>query len=75
MLLLDDELLKVAEIKETELKLEIAILLFQKNKINSGRAAKLAGINFLDFWKELSTRNIDLIDETTYVDEVGNLTL
>ncbi|MDQ6845008.1 MAG: UPF0175 family protein [Bacteroidota bacterium] len=75
MLLLDDELVRVLDIKDVELKLEIVILLFQKNKISSGRAANLAGINILDFWKELSKRNIDLIDERTYVDERGNLTL
>ena len=57
------------------LKLEIAILLFQRNKITSRKAAKLAGVNFLEFWKELSYRNIDLIGEKTYIDETGNLTL
>jgi predicted HTH domain antitoxin len=75
MLVLDDELAKAAEISESGLKLEIAILLFQKNKITSRKAAKLAGINFLEFWKELSKRNMDLIGEKTYIDETGNLTL
>jgi predicted HTH domain antitoxin len=65
MLVLDDELAKAAEISESGLKLEIAILLFQKNKITSRKAAKLAGINFLEFWKELSKRNMDLIGEKT----------
>ena len=75
MLVLDDELVKAAEISESELKLEIAILLFQNNKITSRKAAKLANINFLEFWKELSKRNIDLIGEKTYIDETGSLTL
>jgi predicted HTH domain antitoxin len=75
MLVLDDELVKAAEISESELKLEIALLLFQNDKITSRKAAKLAGLNFLEFWKELSKRNIDLISEKTYVDESGNLTL
>jgi predicted HTH domain antitoxin len=75
MLVLDDELLKVAEISESGLKLEIAILLFQRDKITSRKAAKLAGISFLEFWKELSDKNIDLIGEKTYVDESGKLTL
>jgi predicted HTH domain antitoxin len=75
MLVLDDEFVKAAEISESDLKLEIAILLFQKDKITSGKAAKLAGIHFLEFWKELSERNIDLIGEKTYIDETGNLTL
>ena len=75
MLVLDDELVKAAEISESELKLEIALLLFQNDKITSRKAARLAGLNFLEFWKELSKRNIDLISEKTYVDESGNLTL
>jgi Uncharacterized small protein len=75
MLLLDDELVKILEISEFDLKLEIAILLFQKGKISSGKAAKIVGISILEFWKELSKRNIDLIDERTYIDATGNLTL
>lgn len=75
MLVLDDELVKVAEIKDAGLKLEIAILLFQNGKINSVKAAKLAGVELLGFWKELASRNIDLIGERTYVDNKGNLTL
>jgi predicted HTH domain antitoxin len=75
MLLLDDELVKILEIPEFDLKLEIAILLFQKGKISSGKAAKIVGISILEFWKELSKRNIDLIDERTYIDATGNLTL
>ena len=34
MLLLDDELVKIVEIPDSDLKLEIAILLFQKEKIS-----------------------------------------
>jgi predicted HTH domain antitoxin len=75
MLVPDDELVKAAEISESELKLESAILLFQNNKITSRKAAKPANINFLEFWKELSKRNIDLIGEKTYIDETGSLTL
>jgi predicted HTH domain antitoxin len=75
MLLLDDELVKILEIPDSDLKLEIAILLFQKEKISSGKAAEIAGISVLDFWKELSKRNIDLISGSTYVDDNGNLTL
>ncbi len=75
MLLLDDELVKIVEIPDSDLKLEIAILLFQKEKISSGKAAEIAGISVLEFWKELSKRNIDLINGSTYIDDNGNLTL
>jgi predicted HTH domain antitoxin len=75
MLLLDDELVKIVEIPDSDLKLEIAILLFQKEKISSGKAAEIAGISVLEFWKELSKKNIDLISGSTYIDDNGNLTL
>lgn len=75
MLLIDDELVKILEIPESDLKLEIAVLLFQKEKISSGKAAEIAGISLLEFWKELSKRDIDLIGGSTYIDEFGNLTL
>ncbi len=75
MLVLEDEFVKAFELSDSEIKIELAILLFQKGKVSSKKAANLASINVVDFWKELSTRNIDLIDEATYVDEMGNLTL
>jgi predicted HTH domain antitoxin len=75
MQLLDDDLMNILEISESDLKLEIAILLFQKDKISSGKAAEIAGIPVLQFWKELSKKNIDLISGSTYIDENGNLTL
>ena len=75
MQLLDDHLANILEISESDLKLEIAILLFQKDKISSGKAAEIAGIPLLEFWKQLSKRNIDLISGSTYIDEKGNLTL
>ena len=75
MQLLDDHLTNILEISESDLKLEIAILLFQKDKISSGKAAEIAGIPLLEFWKQLSKRNIDLISGSTYIDEKGNLTL
>jgi predicted HTH domain antitoxin len=75
MQLLGDNSENILEISEADLKLEIAILLFQKDKISSGKAAEFAGIPVLEFWKELSTRNIDLIRGSTYIDTCGNLTL
>ena len=75
MVLFDDELVKILEIPESDLKLEIAILLFKNDKISSGKAAEIVGIPVLEFWKELSKRNIDLISGSTYIDDYGNLTL
>ncbi len=75
MLVLDDEFVKAADMTEAEIKLELAILLFAKDKVSSRKAAALAGISFLDFWNHLAQRNIPLIAESTYIDAKGNLTL
>ncbi len=75
MLVLDDEFVKAAEMSEEEWKLELAIMLFSKQKVSSRKAATLAGISFFDFWNVLAERNIPLIDEATYIDVAGNLTL
>ncbi|MCL1468348.1 UPF0175 family protein [Argonema galeatum] len=56
--IIPDEILTVAKISETELKLEIAILLYQKSKISTGTARHLAGMNLIEFQKELASRNI-----------------
>ncbi len=75
MLVLEDDFVKAFELSNTEIKLELGILLFQKGKVSSRKAASLAGVNFLKFWEELSKRSIDLISEKTYVDNTGRLIL
>ena len=75
MLVLEDDFVKAFELSDEEIKLELAILLFQRGKVSSRKAASLARINFLKFWEELSNRGIDLISEKTYVDNLGGLIL
>jgi len=71
----ENDLEKIEEIADSELKLQVAVLLFQKDKINSGKTAEIAGISVMQFWKELSGRNIGLISGRTYIDQNGNLTV
>ncbi|RNI38925.1 UPF0175 family protein [Hanamia caeni] len=75
MLLLEDDFVKAFGLSEPEIKLELAILLFQKRKVSSRKAAGLAGMPFLKFWQELSNRGIDLITDETYVNKSGELIL
>lgn len=53
-----DDILKSAEMSEAELKLELAILLFEKDKISIGKARRLAEMNLLDFQREIAQRGI-----------------
>ncbi len=47
-------------ISKEELLLEVAVALYQKEKISLERAAKLAGIHRLQFQAELDKRKINL---------------
>ncbi|NJL57677.1 UPF0175 family protein [bacterium] len=57
-IVIPDDVIRTAKISEAELKLEIAILLFQQKKISTGKARQLAGLNLIEFRQELAKRNI-----------------
>lgn len=45
---------------ETEINIEMAIVLFQEEKLSLRKAAELAGMHWLDFMKLLNSREIPL---------------
>ena len=57
-LVIPDEFLQIAHISEADLKLEIAILLFQQEKLTLNNASHFAGINRLKFKQILASRKI-----------------
>ena len=59
-LVIPDEFLQAAHISEVDLKLEIAILLFQQEKITLGTASQFAGMNQLEFQRILGGRKIPI---------------
>lgn len=59
-LLITDDFLQTAHISETELRLEIAIVLFQQEKITLGTASQFAGMNQLEFNRILGSRKIPI---------------
>ncbi len=56
--IIPDDILQSARISEAELKLEIAIMLFQQDKISIGKARRLAEMSLLEFQREIARRNI-----------------
>jgi len=60
MLLIEDTYIKASGLTEQELRLEIAIMLFEKEKLSLRKSASLAEMHWLDFMKELDKRNIAL---------------
>lgn len=65
MIVLEDSYIKATGYSEAELKLEIAVMLFEKEKLSLRKAAAMAGMHWLDFMKELDKRKVALhYDET-----------
>ena len=59
-LVITDEILQSARMSATGLSQEIAILLFQKEKLTLGQASRLAGMSQLQFQHLLASRQIPL---------------
>ena len=57
-LLIKDQELNEAQITEEELRLEIAILLYQQNRLSTGKASEFANMNKILFLKKLAERKI-----------------
>ena len=60
MLMIDDTYLKASGYNEQELMLEIAVMLFEKERLSLRKAADMAGLHWLDFMKEPDRRDIVL---------------
>ena len=58
MLTISDHILKSAKISGNELRQEIAIYLYSKNKLSFGKAKKLANLNIIQFQELLFINNI-----------------
>ena len=55
-----DETVKATHLSEQELCTELALLLFEKNKLTLGQASKLAAISQLQFQHLLASRGIPI---------------
>jgi predicted HTH domain antitoxin len=53
-----DEVLRSAQLSEAELKVELALALFQQDRLTLGQAANLAQMPQLDFQQLLGSRKI-----------------
>ncbi len=75
-----DEIVQATQMSEAELKQEIAVLLFQKEKLTLAQAARLAGMTRLHFQHLLASRSIpihydveDLEEDVKTLRELGQL--
>jgi predicted HTH domain antitoxin len=59
-LLIPDEVLQAARMTEGEMRQELAVLLFQREKLTLAQAAELAQMNLLQFQQLLAARQVPL---------------
>ncbi len=57
-IVIPDDILQATRLTEDELKHELAVILFQKDKLTLGQASILAGMNRLQFQHLLARRKI-----------------
>ena len=75
-----DEILESAQISTDDIKVELAILLYQQKRISIGQAHHLAGMHLIQFQKEMASRGIcinygveDFEDDIRTLKELGEL--
>jgi predicted HTH domain antitoxin len=57
-LVISDDLVKASGLSESELFLEIVLMLFRQDKISLGKASELMGLHRMQFQKLLANRGI-----------------
>ena len=79
-LVIPDDILRAANMSAGELRQEIALLLFQQDKLTLGQASEFAGISQLEFQRLLASRHIpvhydtqDLTDDLDTLRRLGQL--
>jgi predicted HTH domain antitoxin len=71
---ISDEVLSASRLSEAELKLEIAVMLFQKEKLSLGQASRLAALDHLEFQHLLASRNIPVhYDVAEFEEDINTL--
>jgi predicted HTH domain antitoxin len=67
--LIPDDVLQATRMTAEELKQEIAVLLFQREKLTPSQASRLAGMNRLQFQHLLASRGIPVHYDTAEFEE------
>lgn len=73
MISIDEKELQLTPGQEKNIRLELAILLYEKADYSFYIAARLAGMHWMDFVKELGKREISIFDEETFSKDVETI--
>ncbi|MDY7007735.1 UPF0175 family protein [Dapis sp. BLCC M229] len=79
-IIISDEILAATRMTPSEMKQEIAVMLFQKDKLTLGQASQFAGMNRIAFQHLLASRQIpvhydveDLEQDIKNLQQMGRL--
>ena len=73
-LVIPDDILRAANISASDLRREIAVLLFQQDKLTLGQASEFAGVSQLEFQRMLAKRHIVVhYDTHEFTDDLDTL--
>ena len=73
MITIDNKTLQLSEEQERNIRLEIAVMLYEKADYSFYVAAKFAGLHWMDFVKELGKREISIYSEETFFKDLGTI--
>ncbi len=73
MITIDNKNLQLSEEQEKEIRLEIAIMLYEKADYSFYVAAKFAGMPWMDFVQELGKREISIFSEEAFLDDLETI--
>ena len=73
MITIDEKELALTPDQEKEFRLEIAIMLYEKADYSFYIAAKLAGIYWMEFVKELGKRGISIFSEEAFLNDLETI--
>lgn len=75
-LTIQDRDLQAAGLSEAQLRLEIALMLYQQRRFSIGRASKFANLHQVQFMREMARRRIAMnYDERALDEDVNTLGL
>jgi predicted HTH domain antitoxin len=73
-LVIPEDILRAANMSEVELQREIALLLFQQDKLTLGQASTFAGMSQLEFQRLLASRQTPIhYDVQEFADDLKTL--
>jgi len=64
-LVVPDEIVQATRMSEEELRCELAVMLFQKEKLSLGKASQLASLTRLEFQHLLASRQVPVHYDVT----------